>query len=196
MVQRPGSLSIAFCCHRARGTYLHIWWDCNLLQPFWTMIFQVYNEIYDESLTPSPTIALLSILPGSVKSQKVRLFQIFFFSFSCKATYFHILEIHIHAPLLSLWVDIVSDTMLMEEMQARKLKKWDKFTTLWYIWMHYYASELLRLAHQTIFFFSFLFLLAWTPSLDLIPFTIAIIHIPALANTALCHLGRLSSSLQ
>lgn len=36
-------------------------------------------------------------------------------------------------PPLSLWMDIINDTMLIEEMQATELDSWEKFTTLWYI---------------------------------------------------------------
>lgn len=31
--------------------------------------------------------------------------------------------------------------MLMEMLRAKELDKWEKCTTLWYIWMHYSASE-------------------------------------------------------
>lgn len=71
------SLDICWRCCRVRSTFLHIWWNCDLICLFWTTIFQVYSDIRDESLTPSPTIDLLSILPGSVKSQKSSLLRFF-----------------------------------------------------------------------------------------------------------------------
>lgn len=58
-------------------TYLHIWWECDQVCPFWKGIFEVYNEMYDDFLSLSPKVALLSVLRGSVKSQKTNLPMLF-----------------------------------------------------------------------------------------------------------------------
>lgn len=41
-------------------------WYRDTVPLFWLQIFKIYTEIYDEPLTRSPTIALLSILPGKI----------------------------------------------------------------------------------------------------------------------------------
>lgn len=40
--------------HRGRGTHLHVWWECNHVSHFWKQIFEVYKDMYDDSLIPSP----------------------------------------------------------------------------------------------------------------------------------------------
>lgn len=57
-------------CGTSSGTYIHVWWECDRIQPFWSRVFKVYNVIYEESLQLTPEIALLSMLPGSIASQK------------------------------------------------------------------------------------------------------------------------------
>lgn len=37
----------------------------------------------------------------------------------------------------------MNDTILMEEIQAREMDAWEKYITLWYIWIHYSASDTL-----------------------------------------------------
>lgn len=59
---------------RNRSTHLG---ECDCMSPFWSHIFQVYAEGCDKPLIPSPSIALLSILLGAVKSQKNSLLRFF-----------------------------------------------------------------------------------------------------------------------
>lgn len=57
-------------CGSAEETYLHLWWDCNKIQLFWSRFFSIHGGLYNQSLTPTPETALLSMLPGSIASQK------------------------------------------------------------------------------------------------------------------------------
>ena len=66
----PSAPDSCWRCNSAIGTYRHIWWDCEVIRPFWNQIFQIYSDLYDKPLLPSPTIALLSILLGTFKFQK------------------------------------------------------------------------------------------------------------------------------
>lgn len=73
----PSATDACWRCHSEKGTYLNTWWECTGICPFWLQIFQFFTEIYDEPLTPSPSIALLSLLPGSIKSQKASVLKFF-----------------------------------------------------------------------------------------------------------------------
>lgn len=46
-----------------RGTHLHIWWTCPLVQRFWETIFQMASTLHQVTLKPNPAIALLSLIP-------------------------------------------------------------------------------------------------------------------------------------
>lgn len=59
---------------------LHICWDWNMIQPFWSQVFlHTGGPVqYKQSLKPTPEMTLLSTLPGSVASQNHNL------RFSCR----------------------------------------------------------------------------------------------------------------
>jgi hypothetical protein len=43
-----------------RGTLLHCWWDCKLVQPFWKSVWQFLRKL-DILLSEDPAISLLGI---------------------------------------------------------------------------------------------------------------------------------------
>ena len=47
---------------RARGTFLHRWWGCKLVQPLWNSIWQFLKKL-DIVLLEDPAIPLLGIFP-------------------------------------------------------------------------------------------------------------------------------------
>jgi hypothetical protein len=48
-----------------RGTLLHCWWDCKLVQPLWKSVWQVLRKL-DIVLPEDPSIPLLGIYPEEV----------------------------------------------------------------------------------------------------------------------------------
>ncbi|XP_069837976.1 uncharacterized protein [Dendropsophus ebraccatus] len=64
-------------CESATGSMLHIWWDCPLLRPFWDAVFAIYKEVTDKDVTPSPGLALLSLVPGPASAAKKGLLRHF-----------------------------------------------------------------------------------------------------------------------
>jgi hypothetical protein len=57
----------AICCHGCgeRGTLLHCWWDCKLVQPLWKSVWWFLRKLYI-ALLEVPTIPLLGIYPEYV----------------------------------------------------------------------------------------------------------------------------------
>jgi hypothetical protein len=55
------------CCRGCgeRGTLLHCWWDCKLVQPLWKSVWQFLRKL-DIVLLEDPAILLLSIYPEDV----------------------------------------------------------------------------------------------------------------------------------
>ena len=49
-----------------KGTLLHFWWECKLIQPFWKMIWRFLKKL---GIKPpyDPEIPLLSIYPEEIK---------------------------------------------------------------------------------------------------------------------------------
>jgi hypothetical protein len=52
-----------------RGTLLHCWWNCKLVQPLWKSVWR-FLRILDIVLLEDPTIPLLSIYPEDVPTGK------------------------------------------------------------------------------------------------------------------------------
>jgi hypothetical protein len=52
-----------------RGTLLHCWWDCKLVQPLWKSVWQLLRKL-DIVLQEDPAIPLLGIYPEDVPTGK------------------------------------------------------------------------------------------------------------------------------
>ena len=54
---------------REKGTLLHCWWECKLIQPLWKMVWKFLKNL---GIKPpyDPTIPLLGIYPEETKVEK------------------------------------------------------------------------------------------------------------------------------
>jgi hypothetical protein len=52
-----------------RGTFIHCWWDCKLVQPLWKSVWQFLRKL-DIVLLEDPAIPLLGIYPENVPTDK------------------------------------------------------------------------------------------------------------------------------
>jgi hypothetical protein len=50
-----------------RGTLLHFWWDCKLVQPLWKSVWR-FLKIGNSYTTEDPSIPLLAIYPGNAST--------------------------------------------------------------------------------------------------------------------------------
>ena len=52
-----------------KGTLLHCWWECKLIQPLWKMVWRLLNKL---GIKPpyDPAIPLLGIYPEEIKTEK------------------------------------------------------------------------------------------------------------------------------
>ena len=62
-----------------RGTPLHCWWDCRLVQPLWKSVWRFLRKL-DIVLLEDPAIPLLGIYPEDVPSGKKDTFSTMFIS--------------------------------------------------------------------------------------------------------------------
>ena len=54
-----------------KGTLLHCWWECKLIQPLWKTVWRFLNKL---GLKPpnNPAIPLLGIHPEETKTEKIK----------------------------------------------------------------------------------------------------------------------------
>lgn len=95
--------------------------------------------MYDVSIALSPKIALLSILPGPIASQKTNLLRFSFYRQPDSSSQ-NIENLRLPPPLHR-WITILNEIMLIEEKNAREGDDWEKHHKMWYVWVHYSTSD-------------------------------------------------------
>ena len=55
--------------HGEKGTRLHCWWECKLVQPLWRAVWRYFKKLKLE-LSYAPAIPLLGIYPEETKTEK------------------------------------------------------------------------------------------------------------------------------
>lgn len=71
----PDASDTYWCCHSAKVSLLHIWWECQPIHDFCHSIPPLYNTVTGATIANTPQITLLSILPGSFTCIKKGLFR-------------------------------------------------------------------------------------------------------------------------
>ncbi len=63
--------SLCWKCKKEEGTYLHMIWECSLVQPFWRKILRIFEEWLGFNLPVKPQLCLLgdkSVVPNIAKN--------------------------------------------------------------------------------------------------------------------------------
>ena len=55
-------LSLCWRCKKEKGTYIHMWWSCELRKQEWKQIFKEIREITGLNIQMSPSMALLNLV--------------------------------------------------------------------------------------------------------------------------------------
>ncbi len=64
--------SLCWKCKKEEGTYLHMIWECSLVQPFWRKILRIFEEWLGFNLPVKPQLCLLgdkSVVPNIAKNE-------------------------------------------------------------------------------------------------------------------------------
>jgi len=56
-----------------KGTVLHCWWECKLIQPLWKMVWRFLKKL-GIKLPYDPAVPLLGLFPEEIKIEKDTLF--------------------------------------------------------------------------------------------------------------------------
>lgn len=121
-------------CNASRGTLLHIWWECPLIQPFWSEIHQLISQITTYTPDFSPARYLLHHTPGSPGSYKKSLtLHLINAANLCIPAHWR----HPAPPTLEEWIRRVDRIANMEQLIAQAKDTPTKFQTTWACWLHY-----------------------------------------------------------
>ena len=59
-----------------KGTLLHCWWECKLIQPLWKLVWRFFKKLGIKS-SYDPAIPLLGIRPEETKNEKITCIPLF-----------------------------------------------------------------------------------------------------------------------
>uniref|UniRef100_A0A8C5PM05 Reverse transcriptase domain-containing protein n=1 Tax=Leptobrachium leishanense TaxID=445787 RepID=A0A8C5PM05_9ANUR len=128
-------------CSTEIGTYIHIWWECAILKPFWTKVRDLIQSTTDESLDFTPQVFLLLHLPFSTKSMKKSLLlRILLVARSMIPLYWKSPT----APPLRTLIDRLEALRSNEELALSPAKAAQHFTTVWLHWSTFCSSTQLQ----------------------------------------------------
>lgn len=125
-------------CGKAKGTMLHVWWECDLIQPYWKEVHDLITHITTYSLTYSPAQYLLHHT-HLTKNEYYRSLAMHLVNASrlCVPTHWQSMS----APTIGEWFRRISKIEEMEELVHISQERIQKFTTTWACWTHFKLSQ-------------------------------------------------------
>lgn len=104
---------------------LHIWWTCPPIQKFWQRVFVLYCRLMVTSIKPTPEVALLSMIPGPLKTIKKDI-RCQFFAAARSMIPRHWRTVNV--PSLEAWAVEVDQIRDLERLLAQETGKEEQFT--------------------------------------------------------------------
>lgn len=130
----PSISPLCWRCNASHGTLLHIWWECTLIQPFWTEIHRLISQI--TTITPDFTPAQFLLHHTTIPRSKYK-----------NSLVLHLINaanqcIPVHwrstsPPTISEWICRVDKTAEMENLIHQSRDKPTKYWEIWACWLHY-----------------------------------------------------------
>uniref|UniRef100_A0A8C5LLZ2 Reverse transcriptase domain-containing protein n=1 Tax=Leptobrachium leishanense TaxID=445787 RepID=A0A8C5LLZ2_9ANUR len=124
-------------CKTALGDFMHIWWDCPMIQTFWKMVHAAVRTISDLDVELAPSTYILLQFPAPMKVMKR--------SVVLRLVTAAKLLIPLHWGKTSLpswreWVDRVELLRRMDNLVARDLGQVEQFVRKWLHWDNYVGT--------------------------------------------------------
>lgn len=139
----PDNEDVCWRCQEAQGTMSHIWYYCSEVQPFWQKIFEIYRAMTGIELYPEIQVAVLSMIPGSVKNIKKGLLKYFL---TAARTIIARKWKSTSMPLVEEWECEMAEMRALEERMVMEMGLKEQILRTWARWEEFRASSwLLRM---------------------------------------------------
>uniref|UniRef100_A0A8C5LT01 Reverse transcriptase domain-containing protein n=1 Tax=Leptobrachium leishanense TaxID=445787 RepID=A0A8C5LT01_9ANUR len=125
-------------CETDRGTYLHTWWSCPSLTPFWTQVRDAILQITDEDLPLTPECFLLLHLPFPLKNLKRSVLLLMIFAAQAMIP---ALWKTTRTPTVQEWITRVEEYRSIDQLDAKCRGLPDDSATKWYYWDQFAANK-------------------------------------------------------
>lgn len=118
-------------CERERGTFLHIWWTCTLIQPYWEKVHEVTKAI---SLLPLEFTPVQYHLHHSKISQKKYYKSVAMHMINAARLCIPVQWRSKVPPSIKSWVMQINRIVSMEELIYTSQDKISIFSAIWEAW--------------------------------------------------------------
>lgn len=117
-----------------RGTHLHIWWTCPLVQRFWETTFQMASTLHQITLKPNPAVVLLNLIPQDYTRAQLRLLLQLFTA--AKQTIAKAWK----TPILSIaeMKNRITQAIVHSKIEAKILDKVPQHVKIWQPWIQHF----------------------------------------------------------
>lgn len=134
----PSIPNTCWRCGKAEGTMLHVWWDCDLIQPFWKKVHDIISQVTTYTLDYAPAQYLLhhTTLSKSAYYKSLAMHMVNAARL-CVPTHWR----SITPPTIREWFAKLSKIEEMEELIHISQERIQKFTTTWACWTHFKTSD-------------------------------------------------------
>lgn len=137
----PTNKEVCWRCQERRGTMSHIWYYCSKILPFWQKIFEIFRAMTAREVYPDIQMAVLSMIPGSMKSIKKGPLKYFLTAArTCIARKWKCID----APSMVEWECEMTEMRTLQERKVREEgsnKQIKRTTDIWKGWVTYSASS-------------------------------------------------------
>lgn len=134
-----GDRAVCPRCMEESASFLHMFWDCPVLVPFWTDLFELLNTHFGFLAPKVPLVGLLGVLDAFVpKTHNRSMFRLIFF-YAKKAILLRWKDRS--PPTLPYLCSLINKMLPMYKViyKGRACEK--KFTKIWQVWLDNSASQ-------------------------------------------------------
>uniref|UniRef100_A0A8C5MBI0 Reverse transcriptase domain-containing protein n=1 Tax=Leptobrachium leishanense TaxID=445787 RepID=A0A8C5MBI0_9ANUR len=128
-------------CDAPSGTYLHMWWECAALAPFWCQIRDTVRDVADLDLPFTPAVFLLTHTQCSVKAMKKSVVLPILMTARLLVARFWKSA---HAPAYREWLARMEEVRTQEDLAARMTDTVEKHLRKWQHWCTYLTTPQCR----------------------------------------------------
>lgn len=119
-------------CMGELGTFIHVVWECPLIQKFWTEVVEVINAVGNLNIQRNPIILLLGVCDNVIPSVHKRLFVFYASFYARKAILLRWKQPD--PPTVTQWRGIVDSVLPLYKATYINRKCPKKFSRIWGAW--------------------------------------------------------------
>lgn len=134
----PSTSGLCWRCRGDRGTILHIFWSCPLLEQFWKTIQQTIQNFTDLPLPADPGFYLLHATDMTSKRYKKSLLR---HLLDAAKACIPLLWKSTKPPTTGMWIRKVEDIRKMEDLILTARHKNELYTNTWSLWLSFIFSS-------------------------------------------------------